>query len=312
MLHVFCRLSAETRAEARPSFFSKRGALLNFLTALRAAPGSKLHIIFDDTESDARQAHNVFALASSFAKVDRVAKLGNSGTFRYAYDLAILLHPTDFVYFVEDDYLHTRDSLLKLCCAADSVPADYFTLYDHLVRYAKDYKFGLDLPTRFQRIFYACGHHWRPHESTCMTFGARVSTLRADRETFMRYTSCDVPQDRELFRRLEGLVGSRRGGEPVMSDPFTIRIFVPDGDPEGVRIIDRMNWTGLGIAFTRPKWSDVKQRSVFTRTGIYIRVGKRHRRASRTPLLFPLKRKDSREYLLMKIAGTQSAYLAVC
>ena len=29
-----------------------------------------------------------------------------------------------------------------------------------------------------------------------------------------------------------------------MPDPFTIRIFIPVGDPEGVRIIDRMNWTG--------------------------------------------------------------------
>jgi hypothetical protein len=27
----------------------------------------------------------------------------------------------------------------------------------------------------------------------------------------------------------------------AMADPFTIRIFVPDGNPEGVRIIDRMN-----------------------------------------------------------------------
>jgi len=29
-----------------------------------------------------------------------------------------------------------------------------------------------------------------------------------------------------------------------MADPFTIHIFVPEGDPEGVRLIDRMNWTG--------------------------------------------------------------------
>jgi hypothetical protein len=29
----------------------------------------------------------------------------------------------------------------------------------------------------------------------------------------------------------------------MASAPFTIRIFVPDGDPEGVRIINRMNWT---------------------------------------------------------------------
>jgi hypothetical protein len=57
------------------------------------------------------------------------------------------------------------------------------------------------------------------------------------------------------------------------SDPFIIRIFVPDGDPEAVRIIDRMNWTGLGIAFPRAKWPDIRQRAEFSRTGVYILVG---------------------------------------
>lgn len=58
-----------------------------------------------------------------------------------------------------------------------------------------------------------------------------------------------------------------------MSDPFTIRIFVPDGDPEGVRIIDRMNWTGVGLAFPRAKWPEIKHRPEFIRTGLYILVG---------------------------------------
>jgi hypothetical protein len=58
-----------------------------------------------------------------------------------------------------------------------------------------------------------------------------------------------------------------------MSDPFTIRIFVPDGDPEGVRIIDRMNWTGLGLVFPRSKWTEVRSRPEIERTGIYILVG---------------------------------------
>ncbi len=58
-----------------------------------------------------------------------------------------------------------------------------------------------------------------------------------------------------------------------MSDPFTIRIFVPDGDPEGVRLIDRMNWTGLGIVFPRSKWTEVRQRPEFLRAGVYILVG---------------------------------------
>lgn len=56
-------------------------------------------------------------------------------------------------------------------------------------------------------------------------------------------------------------------------DPFTLRIFVPDGDPEGVRIIDRMNWTGIGIVFPRNKWTDVRKRPELAKTGVYILVG---------------------------------------
>ena len=59
----------------------------------------------------------------------------------------------------------------------------------------------------------------------------------------------------------------------MANNPFTIRIFVPDGDPEGVRVIDRMNWSGLGIAFPRNKWEATKQRPEFSRTGIYILSG---------------------------------------
>ncbi len=58
-----------------------------------------------------------------------------------------------------------------------------------------------------------------------------------------------------------------------MSEPFTIRIFVPDGDPEGVRIIDRMNWTGLGVVFPRESWPQTRKRSDFSKGGVYILVG---------------------------------------
>lgn len=56
-------------------------------------------------------------------------------------------------------------------------------------------------------------------------------------------------------------------------DPFTIRIFVPDGDPEGIRLIDRMNWTGVGVAFPRSLWHQVQKRPEMQRTGVYILVG---------------------------------------
>jgi hypothetical protein len=71
-----------------------------------------------------------------------------------------------------------------------------------------------------------------------------------------------------------------------MPNPFTIRIFLPDGDAEGLRIIDRMNWTGLSIVFPREKWLDVKLRSELDKTGIYILVGHESNENDELPLLY--------------------------
>jgi hypothetical protein len=59
----------------------------------------------------------------------------------------------------------------------------------------------------------------------------------------------------------------------MLADPYTIRIFVPNGDPQGVRIIDRMNWTGQGVVFPREKWLETKSREAFSYPGVYILVG---------------------------------------
>lgn len=69
-------------------------------------------------------------------------------------------------------------------------------------------------------------------------------------------------------------IGATHWGEGGhVSDPFTIRIFVPDGDPEGVRIIDRMNWTGRGLVVPRDKWVETRSRPEFKQAGIYVLVG---------------------------------------
>lgn len=58
-----------------------------------------------------------------------------------------------------------------------------------------------------------------------------------------------------------------------MSDPFTIRIFVPEGDPDSIRIIDRLSSTGIFFAFPRIKWEQVKNRKELDQAGIYILSG---------------------------------------
>ncbi|MBE7496852.1 MAG: GIY-YIG nuclease family protein [Verrucomicrobiaceae bacterium] len=54
---------------------------------------------------------------------------------------------------------------------------------------------------------------------------------------------------------------------------YTVRLFMPHGDPDGLRVIDQPNWSGVGVAFPRAAYREVSQRDEFGRTGVYILVG---------------------------------------
>ncbi len=58
-----------------------------------------------------------------------------------------------------------------------------------------------------------------------------------------------------------------------MTKPYTIRLFVPDGDPSTFKIIDKMNWTGIGLEISRNAWSKYKNRKELEQAGIYILFG---------------------------------------
>lgn len=57
------------------------------------------------------------------------------------------------------------------------------------------------------------------------------------------------------------------------SKPYTIRLFIPDGDPNSFKIIDRMNWTGVGLEVARDSWDKYKNRKEFAQAGVYILIG---------------------------------------
>jgi hypothetical protein len=71
-----------------------------------------------------------------------------------------------------------------------------------------------------------------------------------------------------------------------MGEPYTIRVFVPDGDPEGVKIVERLNWTGVGIAFPRSAWPQLSARPEFRRTGVYILTGSAEGTADELPTVY--------------------------
>jgi hypothetical protein len=59
------------------------------------------------------------------------------------------------------------------------------------------------------------------------------------------------------------------------SKPFSLRIFVVDGDPDGLRIAERSNWVGKALIFPRSLLPAVKARPELSQTGVYLLLGPR-------------------------------------
>ncbi len=58
-----------------------------------------------------------------------------------------------------------------------------------------------------------------------------------------------------------------------MKNPFTIEIFSTTGDPQGVRIIQKSNWSGVGVVFPRESVAEAIKEDHAKRPGVYILVG---------------------------------------
>lgn len=60
----------------------------------------------------------------------------------------------------------------------------------------------------------------------------------------------------------------------VKEGAFTIKIFVPGGTPDGLRLLEKSNWTGLGLVCPRSVFPEAKGEDEFGRTGVYILEGR--------------------------------------
>ena len=60
--------------------------------------------------------------------------------------------------------------------------------------------------------------------------------------------------------------------EHLMSESvgFSVRIFIPTGEAEGLRVIEKSNWTGQGLTFPRAIYPEVRGREELRRTGVYV------------------------------------------
>jgi hypothetical protein len=54
----------------------------------------------------------------------------------------------------------------------------------------------------------------------------------------------------------------------------TVKIFLVDGKPEGLQIVEKSNWSGIGVQCSRAQYPSVQTRKEFSGPGVYALIGR--------------------------------------
>jgi hypothetical protein len=60
---------------------------------------------------------------------------------------------------------------------------------------------------------------------------------------------------------------------PAPRRGFSVNVFLPTGDPEGLKVVEKSNWSGRGLVIPKAIFGESKTRDELTRTGVYLLVG---------------------------------------
>jgi Domain of unknown function (DUF4357) len=55
--------------------------------------------------------------------------------------------------------------------------------------------------------------------------------------------------------------------------PFSIKVFFADGEPRGLRLVEKSGWNGFGAVCPRQRFGEVKNRGEFGGPGVYLLLG---------------------------------------
>ena len=196
-LRVIYRISDKGNPKPKLANAGKGNCLLNAALIFGA---ENLHVIADNCEPA-----TIEALQEAGLDLE-ITSNGNAGTCRYIFNEVINRYaPEDFLYLLEDDYLHlpqSREAILEGLAIAD-----YVTLYDHPDMYHPDgrgpnpFVHG-DLPK--SSIYLTAHTHWRTTVSTTFTYAAQVKTLLEDRDVWLRFSEGKIPAAFLAFTVLTG------------------------------------------------------------------------------------------------------------
>jgi hypothetical protein len=197
-LFVYYRISDKGRPKEKLPNGGKFSCLEN---AVKEFGADSIHVIADNCEP---KTIDFLRTYTEQGLTYEETSLGNSGSFMYIVNKIIKTRGTDdYVYLLEDDYLHLPGSKKVLLEGLEI--ADYVTLYDHPDKYKLDGNGGN--PFNFKRLqktrlYLTASTHWRECNSTTMTFSCKVQMLIESRKIWEKYTKTAIPKDNLAFYKI--------------------------------------------------------------------------------------------------------------
>mgnify|MGYP001455937139 CR=1 FL=1 len=194
LLTIFYRLSDKGNPKKRLNGLNNQTALRNFINEF---PVSQIEIIADNVLDETYSWLKTF----KFKKIHRTS-LGNSASFWFAFEQALKIENNQFVYFVENDYLHKKDSMMVLLEGLQI--ADYVTLYDHPDKYINGINPKVKNGGEKSKVFLTPSVHWKVTNSTTMTFAAKTNVLKKDKLFFKLFSIGLVQSKLPLLKKFSG------------------------------------------------------------------------------------------------------------
>ena len=188
-LHIFFRHVHiyEPTTKARPDWFVIENCFKNLVSTLsdqNLPLKVDLTVMFDGTDAsfndDFLSAFMKDYSDQSLLKINIVQFSGGTDAKSFHHTINYILDQRysddDWIYFLENDYLHVHNWVTKLSDVLRvGKNLEYVSLYDHYDKY-----FYAQYEDLESKLFFHGNHHWRTTPSTCASFLVSTKILKED------------------------------------------------------------------------------------------------------------------------------------
>lgn len=204
--HVFYRISDNGHINDMNKLYATKMNCLKNAVNTFCCHNCVFHLFIDKVTNETdKQIHKLCDNIDNIV-IEYLNCGGNSKSFIKILELACNLPDNDFIYFLEDDYIHRSLAYDALKDAAEWNYTDYITLYDNPDKYDNSFQCIINPLIKqfgeYTLLFKTSVCHWKITNSTTMTFGTYADIIKRDKDIILKYCQGSCPGDFQMYIEL--------------------------------------------------------------------------------------------------------------